>query len=150
MTVLSSQANPRSSQFQKNMTEMNELIQGLEKNLKDSLNEGSEKYVERHQKEGKLSARERVERILDQDSPFLELMPLAGIGQKEMSLGGSVVGGIGLVSGVPCMIHANVPTIKGGALNQISLLKGQRLDIISRENRLPTIYLTESAGADLP
>ncbi|MCB0365998.1 MAG: methylcrotonoyl-CoA carboxylase, partial [Bdellovibrionales bacterium] len=74
----------------------------------------------------------------------------AGLGQKGVAPGASVVGGIGLVSGRESLIVANVPTIKGGAINAFTLLKMQRLAVIARENRLPTVFLVESAGADLP
>lgn len=133
-----------------NYKAMLELCGELKNNLRLSTLQGQEKYVERHQKRGKLLARDRVEMLLDQDSPFLELMPLAGFEQEDMTLGGSIVAGLGIVSGVLCLINANVPTQKGGALNEISLLKAKRLDEIAFENRLPILYLTESAGADLP
>ncbi|GAB2967632.1 acetyl-CoA carboxylase carboxyltransferase subunit [Amycolatopsis acidiphila] len=110
---------------------------------------GGEKYVERHRRRGKLPARERVELLLDEDSPFLELSPLAAWG-TDYHVGGSVVTGIGTVEGVECVIVANDPTVKGGASNPASLKKGLRAAEIAAENRLPTINLVESGGADLP
>jgi acetyl-CoA carboxylase carboxyltransferase component len=110
---------------------------------------GGEKYVERHRKRGKLLARERIELLLDEDSPFLELSPLAAWG-TNYHVGGSVVSGIGTVEGVECMIVANDPTVKGGASNPSSLKKGLRAAEIAAENRLPSINLVESGGADLP
>jgi acetyl-CoA carboxylase carboxyltransferase component len=110
---------------------------------------GGEKYVERHRKRGKLLARERVELLLDEDSPFLELSPLAAWGTDYL-VGASLVAGIGVVEGVECMIVANDPTVKGGATNPSSLRKGLRAAEIAAENRLPTINLVESGGADLP
>lgn len=97
----------------------------------------------------KKKARERIELLLDEDSPFLELMPLAGLGQDETAVGASLVAGIGLVNGVECMVSASVATIKGGSLNEVTLLKSARLAEIAEENGLPAIGLVQSAGADL-
>ncbi|HVV09571.1 acyl-CoA carboxylase subunit beta [Amycolatopsis sp.] len=110
---------------------------------------GGEKYVARHRKRGKLPARERVELLLDEDSPFLELSSLAAWG-TNYQVGGSLVAGIGWVEGVECMIIANDPTVKGGATNPSGLKKGLRAAEIAAQNRLPTINLVESGGADLP
>ncbi|HEV2781225.1 MAG TPA: carboxyl transferase domain-containing protein [Actinophytocola sp.] len=110
---------------------------------------GGEKYVERHRKRGKLLARERIELLLDPDSPFLELSPLAAWG-TDYQVGASVVTGIGVVEGVECMISASDPTVKGGASNPWTARKGYRAADIAAQNRLPTIHLVESGGADLP
>jgi acetyl-CoA carboxylase carboxyltransferase component len=110
---------------------------------------GGEKYVQRHHDRGKLTPRERIELLIDEDTPFLELCSLAGWG-TEFTAGGSVVGGIGVVEGVEVMIVAPDPTIKGGAMNPWSLRKSLRLAKIAEENRLPVINLVESGGADLP
>jgi acyl-CoA carboxylase subunit beta len=110
---------------------------------------GGEKYVERHRKRGKLLARERVELLLDPDSPFLELSPLAAWG-TSYQVGASLVTGIGVVEGVECLINANDPTVRGGATNPFGAKKGGRAAQIAEENRLPVINLVESGGADLP
>jgi acetyl-CoA carboxylase carboxyltransferase component len=110
---------------------------------------GGEKYVERHRKRGKLLPRERIELMLDPDSPFLELSPLAAWG-TDYQVGASVVTGIGVVEGVECMISASDPTVKGGASNPWTAKKGYRAADIAAQNRLPTIHLVESGGADLP
>jgi acyl-CoA carboxylase subunit beta len=110
---------------------------------------GGEKYVERHHNRGKLLARERIELLLDEDTPFLELCPLAGWG-SDFAVGASVVTGIGVVSGVECMIVANDPTVRGGASNPFTLKKCARAAQVAAENRLPTVNLVESGGADLP
>lgn len=149
MKAFESLYNPGSERSKDNQKKNLELIEELNHHLQNALSEGPEKYTTRHKERGKLLARERIQLLLDPDSPFLELMPLAGLGQDEMSLGGSVISGIGLVNGVECLINANIPTKKGGALNEMSVLKSARLDEIAMENRLPVIYLTESAGADL-
>ncbi|MDL4777844.1 MULTISPECIES: acyl-CoA carboxylase subunit beta [Thermomonosporaceae] len=110
---------------------------------------GGEKYVTRHRGRGKLLARERIELLLDPDSPFLELSPLAAWG-SDFPVGASVVTGIGVVEGVECMIVANDPTVRGGSSNPWTVKKSFRASDIALENRLPVINLVESGGADLP
>ncbi|KHL10679.1 acetyl-CoA carboxylase carboxyltransferase component [Mumia flava] len=110
---------------------------------------GGEKYVARHHARGKLLARERIELLLDEGAPFLELSTLAAWG-TDFPVGGSIVTGIGVVEGVECMIVANDPTVKGGSSNPLTVKKGLRAAQIAAENRLPTINLVESGGADLP
>ncbi|KRB76286.1 acetyl-CoA carboxylase carboxyltransferase subunit [Nocardioides sp. Root190] len=111
--------------------------------------EAGGKYIARHRERGKLTARERIELLVDEGSAFLELMPLAGWG-SDFAVGASLVTGIGVVEGVECMIIANDPTVKGGALNPWSLKKSFRAGEIAEKNNLPSINLTESGGADLP
>jgi acetyl-CoA carboxylase carboxyltransferase component len=110
---------------------------------------GGEKATARHRARGKLTARERIELLLDEDAPFLELGALAGYG-SPFTVGASVVAGIGVVSGVECMLIANDPTVKGGSSNPWSLKKTLRMHEIALHNRLPVISLVESGGADLP
>ncbi|PRX45993.1 acetyl-CoA carboxylase carboxyltransferase component [Prauserella shujinwangii] len=110
---------------------------------------GGEKYTARHRERGKLLVRERIELLLDEDAPFLELSPLAGWG-SDFRVGASVVTGIGVVSGVECMIIGNDPTVRGGASNPWTTRKIFRAADIALENRLPVINLVESGGADLP
>ena len=110
---------------------------------------GGPKYVERHRSRGKLLARERVELLLDRDAPFLELSPLAAWG-SDYAVGASLVTGIGVVSGVECVVVANDPTVRGGASNPWTVQKAFRADDIARVNRLPLVNLVESGGADLP
>ncbi|CPY52872.1 Pobable propionyl-CoA carboxylase beta subunit AccD2 [Mycobacteroides abscessus] len=107
------------------------------------------KYVARHHERGKLLARERIELLIDPDSPFLELCPLAAWG-SDFTVGASLVTGIGVVEGVECMIVANDPTVKGGTSNPWTLRKVLRANDIAFKNRLPVISLVESGGADLP
>ncbi|WP_219461993.1 acyl-CoA carboxylase subunit beta [Nonomuraea rhizosphaerae] len=110
---------------------------------------GGDKYVERHRKRGKLLARERIELLIDPDSPFLELSPLAAWG-SDFPVGASMVTGIGVVEGVECVITASDPTVRGGASNPWTLKKSLRAADIALQNRLPYINLVESGGADLP
>jgi acetyl-CoA carboxylase carboxyltransferase component len=110
---------------------------------------GGPKYVERHHRRGKLTARERVELLLDEDGPFLELSPLAAWG-SDYQVGASVVTGIGVVEGVECVLVANDPTVRGGASNPWTMRKTFRAHDIALANRLPLVLLVESGGADLP
>ncbi|GAA0846282.1 carboxyl transferase domain-containing protein [Streptosporangium amethystogenes subsp. fukuiense] len=110
---------------------------------------GGEKYVDRHRARGRLLARERIELLVDPDSAFLELSPLAGWG-SDFPVGASVVTGIGVVEGVECVLVANDPTVRGGSSNPWTLRKTLRAADIAFENRLPLINLVESGGADLP
>ncbi|ANZ38976.1 acetyl-CoA carboxylase carboxyltransferase subunit [Lentzea guizhouensis] len=110
---------------------------------------GGPKYVERHHKRGKLLARERVELLVDEDSPFLELSALAAWG-TDFPVGASVVTGIGRIEGVECVIVANDPTVRGGSSNPYTLRKSLRANDIALQNRLPLVSLVESGGADLP
>jgi acyl-CoA carboxylase subunit beta len=128
---------------------MLEKIAALDAEHAKAVAGGGEKYVDRHHARGKLLARERIELLVDEGSAFLELSPLAGWG-SDFAVGASVVTGIGVVSGVECMVIANDPTVRGGASNPWTVKKLFRAAQIARENRLPTVNLVESGGADLP
>jgi acyl-CoA carboxylase subunit beta len=110
---------------------------------------GGERQVARHRERGKLLPRERIDLLVDRDSPFLELSPLAGHSTDDPP-GAGVVSGIGVVRGTECVVVANDPTVKGGAQGPTAVAKGLRAMEIARRNRLPLINLTESGGADLP
>ncbi|MEU6171387.1 carboxyl transferase domain-containing protein [Streptantibioticus parmotrematis] len=110
---------------------------------------GGPKYVQRHRDRGKLTARERIELLLDPDTPFLELSPLAAWG-SDYPVGASIVTGIGVVEGTECVVTANDPTVRGGASNPWTLKKALRANEIAFANRLPLVSLVESGGADLP
>ncbi|MFY9335027.1 MAG: carboxyl transferase domain-containing protein, partial [Mycobacterium sp.] len=128
---------------------MTEKLAELGTELDRALGGGGPKYVERHHNRGKLTPRERIELLVDQDSPFLELCPLAAYG-TEFQVGASLVTGIGVVEGVECMLVAHDPTVKGGTSNPWTLKKVLRANQIAVQNRLPLISLVESGGADLP
>jgi acetyl-CoA carboxylase carboxyltransferase component len=110
---------------------------------------GGQKYIDRHRARGKLLARQRIELLLDPDTPFLELSPLAAWG-SDYPVGASIVTGIGVVEGTECVITANDPTVRGGASNPWTLKKALRANEIAFANRLPVVSLVESGGADLP
>jgi acetyl-CoA carboxylase carboxyltransferase component len=109
---------------------------------------GGPEKVARHRSRGKLLVRERIDALVDADSAFLELSPLAGWGSDD-PVGGGVVTGIGVIEGVECVIAGNDATVKGGAQSPTSVAKMLRAMTIAARNRLPLINLTESAGADL-
>ncbi len=125
-----------------------ERLAELRRQLGRAVDGGGEKYVARHRKRGRLLVRERIELLLDRDAPFLELGGVAAWG-TEYPVGASVVTGIGVVSGVECMIVGHDPTVRGGASNPYTWKKVLRAMQIARENRLPVINLVESGGGDL-
>ncbi len=149
MPVLKTRVDTKSEAYRVNYAGMLEQVNYLQEQLAMARGGGGEKYVRRHRERGKMLPRERIELLLDRDSPFLELSPLAAWG-TEYTVGAGVVTGIGVVSGVECVISANDPTVKGGAINPYSLEKSARAMEIAALNRMPLINLTESAGADLP
>lgn len=150
MRPIRTRINKQSASYKANYEKMTALVDDLHKKMQKSLFQGSEKHTSKAKEEGKLLARERIEMLLDKDSPFLELLPLAGLGLDGFGAGGTVVAGIGLVSGRLCMINANVGSNKGGAIDYATLQKGLRIGEIAMENRLPVVNLVESAGANLP
>jgi acyl-CoA carboxylase subunit beta len=149
MTILRSTLDPAAEDAQAARKSMLEALDQIAAETARAVAGGGEKAVARHHARGKLTARERIELLLDPDAPFLELAALAGYG-SGFAVGGSVVAGIGVVSGVECLLIANDPTIKGGASNPWSLRKTLRMHEIALANRLPVISLVESGGADLP
>ncbi|GAB2834749.1 acyl-CoA carboxylase subunit beta [Streptomyces daliensis] len=149
MTVLPSALDAKSAEYAANREALLGKLAELEAEHAKAREGGGEKYVERHRKRGKLLARERIELLLDPDTPFLELSPLAAWG-SDYTVGASLVTGIGVVEGVECLITANDPTVRGGASNPWTLKKALRANEIAYANRLPCISLVESGGADLP
>ncbi|MFD9683156.1 acyl-CoA carboxylase subunit beta [Rhodococcus sp. NPDC059969] len=149
MSVIRSTLDTNSEVYKTATSTMNTKLAEIEVEHAKALAGGGEKYTERHHKRGKLLARERIELLLDQDSPFLEVCPLAAWG-SDFPVGASTVVGIGVVEGVECLIVANDPTVRGGTSNPWTLRKGFRANDIAMQNRLPVISLVESGGADLP
>ena len=148
MPVLETRVVRESPTYAANREGMRARLAEIDALLAKALEGGGEKYVARHRSRGKLLPRERIELLLDRDSPFLELSPLAANG-TEYEVGAGVVTGIGVVEGVPCVFSANDPTVRGGATNPIGLTKTLRAMEIARRNRLPLLSLVESGGADL-
>ncbi len=151
MGVLRSKVNTKSKSYQDNYAKMLKLCEKLEGHMEKSRFQGKDKHIDRARNRGKLLARERLELVLDRDSPFLELLPLSGMERKGgFGAGGTNISGIGLVQGKLCMINSNVGTRKGGSVDYATVFKSLRLGQIARENRLPSINLVESGGANLP
>ena len=112
---------------------------------------GTEKSRERHASRGKLLPRERVERLLDPGSPFLEIGQLAACDMYKGEVpGAGMIAGIGRVAGRQCMIVANDATVKGGTYYPMTVKKHLRAQEIAEANRLPCVYLVDSGGANLP
>jgi len=150
MQPIKSIVDPQDETYRTNYATNLSAVERLKGELARSTKGGGEQYVKRHLARGRLLPRERIEMLLDEGSYFLEIAPLAGVGMENEFVGAGVVGGIGLVSGRECIIIANEATVKGGAVSEIGQLKNRRLSDIGTENRLPSISLVESAGADLP
>jgi acetyl-CoA carboxylase carboxyltransferase component len=149
MPVLPTAVDPGSATFARNRAGLCALLAEHDAQLDLVRQGGGERYLARHRARNKLTVRERIERLLDGGAPFLELSPLAAWG-SAFPVGASIVTGVGVVSGVECLIIGQDPTVKGGAMNPITLKKNLRALQIARENRLPVVNLVESGGADLP
>jgi acetyl-CoA carboxylase carboxyltransferase component len=149
MTVLKSLLDVSAESYATNRKAQLEALDRLEEQLELAVAGGGDRYVQRHRDRGKLPVRERLELLLDPDSPFLELSALAAWG-TDFTVGASVLTGIGVVSDVECVVIGHDPTVRGGAMNPYSLRKTLRALEIARVNRLPVINLVESGGADLP
>jgi acetyl-CoA carboxylase carboxyltransferase component len=149
MPVLSSRVDTASETYRANRAGQLAAIAALNEQLELASAGGGPKYAQRHRDRGRLLARERLELLVDRDSPLLELSSLAAWG-TDFPVGASIVTGIGVVSGVECVLIAHDPTVRGGAMNPYTLRKTLRALEIARRNRLPVINLVESGGADLP
>lgn len=153
MPVIRSAVEPRSEEFRKNREEMLALIHGF-RDLELRVRKTSESKRPKFEKAGQLLPRDRVARLLDRGSDFLELSTLAGYkmhdddGENDVMGGGNIVG-IGFVSKVRCMVIANDSAIKGGAISPMGLKKSLRAQDVALENKLPVVTLVESAGANL-
>lgn len=148
MAVYKSKYGGDKPKSQENIKINLELIEKLNAHLAEAHSDGSDRAIDRAHSAGKMTARERIEKLLDPGAEFFELCTLAGLGNSYKP-GGTVIVGIGKVSGRTVMITANVPTVKGGAIDHATLQKSLRCNRIALENKLPVINLVESAGADL-
>ena len=153
MPTLSSSLNPKSAAFQENTARMQERLDQI-RALEAQVRATSAKRKERFEKRGQLIPRERVERLLDPGTPFLELSTLAGLAMhdddgKRTVMGGGSIAGIGTVSGKRVVVLANDSGIKGGSISPMGAQKTLRLQEIAAKHKLPVIYLVESGGANL-
>ena len=151
MTVLRTIADTRDDAARRNRDSMRGLVTELRERLAKARLGGSERARERHTSSGKLLPRDRVERLIDAGTAFLELSPLAAFGMyDDEAPGAGIITGIGRVSGTECVIVANDATVKGGSYYPLTVKKHLRAQEIAQENRLPCIYLVDSGGAFLP
>ena len=151
MAVLRSSINPQSREFAANAAAMGRLVGELERHLAAASGGGGEQARARHAGRGKLLPRDRVMKLIDPGSPFLELSALAAGGMYEGDVhAAGLITGIGLIEGRQCMVVCNDATIKGGSYYPMTVKKHLRAQEIAAENRLPCIYLVDSGGANLP
>lgn len=151
MPQIKSKIDSHSELFQNNQQAMQSLLDNLQQTLSTIYLGGDDKARTRHTSKGKLLVRERIERLLDPGSPFLELSALAGYQLYEDNIAaGGIITGIGHINGQECMIIANDATVKGGTYYPITVKKHLRAQQIALENNLPCIYLVDSGGAFLP
>ena len=139
----------KSDQYRVNKEMMLEKLDFLDGLLDIAEIGGGMHHHDRLAKRGKMPVRERVLNVLDQDSPFLEIQPFAAYGTNNYNVGGGCVSGVGIISGVECVIFANDPTVKAGAMTVYVGAKWKRALEIARENKIPFISFVESAGGDL-
>ncbi len=151
MPKIRSSVSVSSDEFKANAAAMRALVADLAAKRAEAATGGPDKLKERHAARGKLLPRDRVLRLIDPGSPFLELSPMAAFGMysKDIHAAG-IITGVGRVSGRECVIVCNDATIKGGTYFPLTVKKHVRAQEIARENRLPCIYLVDSGGANLP
>ncbi len=151
MRVLPSNVDPNDATFRTNRDRMQQLVKQLRDRVTVVRQGGGPKYVQRHREQGKLPVRERIDRLLDRGSPFLELSALAAFDMYDNDApAAGIVTGIGRVSGREVLIVANDATVKGGTYYPMTVKKHVRAQQIALDNRLPCVYLVDSGGAFLP
>ncbi|ELX7500363.1 methylcrotonoyl-CoA carboxylase [Vibrio fluvialis] len=151
MAVIKTKAKPESDLFQANVTHMSELVKQLHTHRQALQLGAGEKAIERQRQKGKLPVRERVQRLLDDDSFFLEVGQFAAWQVYEESVPcAGVVAGIGKIHGIECMVIANDPAVKGGTYYPLTVKKHLRAQQIAQRCQLPCVYLVDSGGANLP
>ena len=151
MTQIVSKVDEGSESFRRFAARNRALAEELRERVAAAALGGPEKHRDRHVSRGKLLPRDRVIRLLDPGSPFLEVGQLAANGMYgDEAPGAGMIAGVGRVSGRECLVVANDPTVKGGAYFPLTVKKHLRAQEIARENRLPCVYLVDSGGANLP
>jgi 3-methylcrotonyl-CoA carboxylase beta subunit len=152
MSIIESRISNRADEFKHNSSAMRELVDDLQAKAATIAEGGGERARDKHLGRGKLLPRDRVDRLVDPGSSFLEIGQFAGYqmyGDDNVAAGG-LIAGIGRIHGLECMIVANDATVKGGTYYPITVKKHLRAQAIAQENNLPCIYLVDSGGAHLP
>ena len=151
MSTIKSNHNPSSDESLANLEYNKKLVKDLKNKILEVSRGGKDSAVKKHQDRGKLLARDRIDLLIDQDTPFLELSTLAAIDMYKNEVpSAGIVTGIGVVHGREVMIIANDATVKGGTYFPLTVKKHLRAQEIAQENNLPCIYLVDSGGAFLP
>jgi len=151
MPVLETRIDTSSPEYLTNYRAMESRVADLRKELEKAQNDRSEKARARLAEQNKIPVRKRLELLLDRNTPFLEIAPLAAREMYDGKVyGAGIVSGIGRVEGREVLVHANDSMIKGGTIYPMGVKKGLRTQAIALENRLPLIYLVDSGGAFLP
>jgi acetyl-CoA carboxylase carboxyltransferase component len=151
MGVLTSKVERESELYARRRERMEQLVAELRERTAQVAAGGGEKALERHRSRGKLTARERIDRLVDPDTALLELSPLAAWDMYEgQAPAAGIVSGIGVIEGRECVIIANDATVKGGTYFPLTVKKHLRAQEIAEQNRLPCVYLVDSGGAFLP
>ena len=148
MPILESKLDVRSQDAQRNRADMLEMLQVMEDLQAEAARGGGEEAIQRLRGRGKMPIRERIAHVLDRDSPFLEISPLAGW-RSNVPVGSGFVVGIGVIEGVECVILGHDPSVRAGAFNDFNSKKLMRGLELSRLNRMPYVQFVESAGGDL-
>ncbi|NVK88107.1 MAG: methylcrotonoyl-CoA carboxylase, partial [Gammaproteobacteria bacterium] len=151
MSIIQSKINNRSAEFKANAEKMTALVDDLRDKMAVISDGGGEERNQKHVARGKLLPRDRVRKLLDVGSPFLELSQFAAYDMYNNEVpSAGIITGIGRVSGVECMIVANDATVKGGTYFPETIKKHLRAQEVAEQNHLPCIYLVDSGGANLP
>lgn len=151
MEVIESHVDPTSDEYRANYEVMENLVADLKAELKKARGDRSEKAIKRNEELGKLPVQQRLDALLDRNTPWLEIAPLAAKGMYDRNVhGAGTRAGIGVVGGREVLVHANDPMIKGGTVYPMGVKKTLRCQTISMENNLPMIMLVDSGGAYLP
>ncbi len=151
MEIIESRIDSSASDYKANYEAMGKMVADLKSELKKAREDRSEKAIKRNAELGKLPVQKRLEKLLDRNSPWLEIAPLAARGLYDGKVhGAGTRAGIGLVNGRECLVHANDPMIKGGTVYPMGVKKTLRCQTIAMENHLNTIMLVDSGGAFLP
>src|SRR4051812_20132213 len=151
MTAIETKVDPRSTEFKASQEAMAALVADLHAKIEAIGQGGSEASREKHIGRGKLLPRERIRRLLDTGSPFLELSQLAAWNMYENQVpSAGIVTGVGRIGGRECVVVANDATVKGGTYFPITVKKHLRAQEVAQQNHLPCIYLVDSGGANLP